>query len=254
MIRWLPILMLSAALPARADAVSNKLTAAGITEFTAAYQAWDGARFGTAAELFRQAGTNAPANVTNFYWLGAAEFHRMLQLRANPTNAPAADAAMEAAVAALTTAVKLDGRHAESHALLATLYGMKINGGVLRAAWYGPRVAKHQNQAMEFGATNPRVRYLLGMCQFHTAKKPAAWQETLATLLAAEKLFEAEAKVAAAPLEPRWGHDSCLTFIGRTYEMLGQPAEAADYFRKALEKHPQDSLAQAGLKRVTEKK
>jgi len=244
--------MLSAALPARADAVSNKLTAAGITEFTAAYQAWDGARFGTAAELFRQAGTNAPANVTNFYWLGAAEFHRMLQLRANPTNAPAADAAMEAAVAALTTAVKLDGRHAESHALLATLYGMKINGGVLRAAWYGPRVEKHQNQALAFGATNPRVQYLLGMCQFHTARKPAEWREALTTLLTAEKLFQDEDKVPGGPLDPRWGYDSCLTFIGRAYEMLGQRTEAGDYFRKALAMHPQDSVARAGLERVTE--
>ena len=254
MIRWLSILTLFAALPARADAVSAKLTEAGIVEFTAAYQAWDGARFGAAAELFRQASTNAPANVTNFYWLGAAEFHRMLQLRANPTNAPAADAAMAAAIAALTTAVKLDERQAESHALLATLYGMKINGSMLRAAWYGPRVEKNQNQAMKFGATDPRVQYLLGLCQFHTATKPAEWREALTTLLAAEKLFQAEDKVPGGPLDPRWGHDSCLTFIGRACEMLGQRKEAADYFRKALAMHPQDSMAQAGLKRVTEKK
>ena len=108
MIRLLSILLLFAALPAWADAVSDQLTAAGIVEFTAAYQAWDGARFGAAAELFRQASTNAPANVTNFYWLGAAEFHRCLELRPDPANAPAADAAMAAAVDALTTAVKLD--------------------------------------------------------------------------------------------------------------------------------------------------
>ena len=257
MIRSLSILMAFAPLLAPADALSDKLTEAGIAEFTAAYRAWDGARFGAAAELFRQASTNVSANAINFYWLGVAEFHRLLQMRnpdADPTHLAAADVALDAAVDALTTAVKLDGRHAESHALLATLYGMKINGSLLRAAWYGPSVAKHRDQAMEFGAANPRVQYLLGMCQFHTAKKSAAWRETLATLLAAEKLFETEAKVTAAPLEPRWGHDSCLTFIGRTYEMLGQPAAAAAYFRRALEMHPQDSLAQAGLKRVMERK
>ena len=257
MIRSLLILMLFGALPARADAVADQLTVAGIAEFTAAYQAWDGARFAAAAELFRQAGANASASVTNFYWLGVAEFHRMLQLQnppAGPTNPPPAGVARDAAVDALTTAVKLDGHHAESHALLGTLYGMKINDSVLRAGWYGPRVAQHQNQAIEFGAANPRVQYLLGLCRFHTAKQPAAWQETLATLLAADKLFEVEARVAAAPLEPRWGHDSCLTFIGRTYEKLGQPAKAADYFRRALEKHPQDCMAQAGLERVTKRK
>jgi hypothetical protein len=132
-----------------------------------------------------------------FYWLGTAQFHRMLQLRhapANRTNEAAAKAALDAAVDALTVAVKLDERHAESHALLGTLYGMKINGSLLRGARFGPRVAKHQELALKHGASNPRVQYLLGMGQFHTAKKPAGWQAALQTLLTAEKLFEAEAK------------------------------------------------------------
>jgi tetratricopeptide (TPR) repeat protein len=247
-------LFLSAGL-ARANENSDRLMATGVKEFTAAYKDWDGQRFGAAAELFVQASTRAPASCTNYYWLGAAEFHRMLQLRSlstPTTNMLAADAAMEAALAALETAVKLDERHAESHALLGTLYGMKINGNLLRAARFGPRVAKHQNKAMEFGSQNPRVRYLLGTCQFHTATKPAAQREALATLLAAEELFAAEAQRAAGPLDPRWGRSSCLTFIGRTYEQLGQRTEAADYFRKALAEHPADHVAKAGLARVAQ--
>jgi tetratricopeptide (TPR) repeat protein len=256
MIRYITMLMLFAHLLARAESAADKLTMEGIAEFTAAYQAWDGARFVTAAATFRQASANASATATNFYWLGAAEFHRMLQLQNSPgseTNKSASTAALDAAVDALTTTVKLNQQHAESHALLATLYGMKINGNLLRGVRFGPRVQEHQELALASGVNNPRVLYLLGMCQFHTAKKPAAWRETLATLLAAEKLFEAEAKTAAAPLEPRWGHDSCLTFIGRTYELLGQPKDAAEYFRKALAIHPQDHLAQDGLKRVAAK-
>ena len=97
------------------------------------------------------------------------------------------------------------------------------------------------------------MRYLLGACQFQTAKKAGAWQEALTNLLAAEKLFAAEAQRASGPLEPRWGHDSCLTFIGRTYECLGKPVEAAAYFRKALLEHPTDHLAKEGLARVTER-
>ena len=257
MIRFVSILMLSSALLAHAESKADKLTAAGIAEFTAAYHAWDGARFGVASKLFRQGSTNASATVTNYYWLGASEFHRMLQLQNSPgsaTNKSASAAALDAAVEALTTAVKVDERHAESHALLGTLYGMKINGNLLRGVRFGPRVQKHQELALASGANNPRVQYLLGVCQFHTAKKPAARRESLATLLAAEKLFAAEAKTAAAPFEPRWGYDSCLTFIGRTYELLGQPKAAADYFRKALAVHPQDHVAQDGLKRVETKK
>jgi hypothetical protein len=161
---------------------------------------------------------------------------------------------MDAALAALEIAVKLDERHAESHALLGTLYGMKIDGSLLRGARFGPRVAKHQKKAMEFGAQNPRVRYLLGTCQFHTATKASAQREALTTLLLAESLFAAEAQRAGGPLEPRWGRSSCLTFIGRTYELLGQRMEAADYFRKALAEHPADHVAKEGLERVVERK
>ena len=187
MFRVNSILMgLLATLSVQASAASNDLSAAGVAEFNAAYSAWDGARFAAAAELFRQASTNAPTNVTNFYWLGTAQLHRMLQLQNAPaprTNEAAARATLDAAVDALTLAVKLDERHAESHALLGTLYGMKINGSVVRAAWFGPRVVRHRGQALEFGANDPRVQYLLGMCQFHTAKKPKAWRETLTAAL-----------------------------------------------------------------------
>ena len=243
--------------PGPAWAAADDWSAAGVGEFTAAYQAWDGARFAQAADLFRRAATQAPANVTNYYWLGAAHFHCMLQLEnasAQRTNKAAAQAALDLAVDALTQAVKLDPRHAESHALLGTLYGMKIKGSLLRGARFGPRVAKHQELALQHGTSNPRVQYLLGMCQFHTAHKPAEWQAALQTLVKAEELFAAEAKTATAPLDPRWGHSSCLTFIGRTYERVGQRKEAVDYFRKAVSMHPADHLAQEGLKRVSEGK
>jgi tetratricopeptide (TPR) repeat protein len=241
----------------RANEHTEQLMVAGVKEFTAAYKDWDGQRFGAAADLFRQAATNAPASCTSYYWLGAAEFHRMLQLQSlpvTPTNTLATDQAMDASLAAVQIAVKLDERHAESHALLGTLYGMKINGNLLRGAWFGPRVARHQKKAMEFGAQNPRVRYLLGACQFHTATKPSAQREALTTLLLAESLFAAEVQRAGGPLEPRWGRSSCLTFIGRTYELLGQRVEAADYFRKALAEHPLDHVAKEGLARVVDRK
>lgn len=242
---------------ARADGEADQLAAAGVAEFTAAYRAWDGERFAQAAELFRRATTNAPESSANFYWLGAAQFHRMLQLRGLPastTNTLAATAALEAAVDTLSRAVKLDERHAESHALLGTLYGLKIDGNLVRALRFGPKVQRHRQRALEFGAEDPRVRYLLGACQFHTAKKPAAQREALASFLEAEKLFTAETQQAAGPLEPRWGHSTCLTFIGRTHELLGQREEAADYFRKALALHPADHVAREGLARVAEGK
>jgi tetratricopeptide (TPR) repeat protein len=253
MLRWLGILTWSVTVLLRAESPADTLAAAGVAEFTAAYRAWDGAHFQAAADLFRRACTNAPASSTNFYWLGAAEFHRALQLQtlpAAPTNAAAAGAALDAAQEALLTAVKLDPKHAESHALLGTIYGMKIDGNLLRAVRFGPRISKHEKQALESGGDNPRVRYLLGTCQFHTAKGREAQREALATFLLAEKLYSVEAQKPAGSLDPRWGHSSCLTFTGRTYELLGQRAEAATCFRQALLEHPADTLAKAGLQRV----
>jgi tetratricopeptide (TPR) repeat protein len=257
MTRWIGLLWMFAVLLARAENLADQLTAAGVKEFNAAYQAWDASRFAAATELLQRATTNVHASGTQFYWLGVSEFHRMLRLQtltASRTNAEAAEGATDAAVAALNTAIKLDERHAESHALLGTLYGMKISGSLLRAAIFGPRVQKHRNAALRYGAGNPRVRYLLGTCQFHTSPKPAGLREALASFLEAETLFEAEAQRPAGWLEPRWGRSSCHTFIGRTYERLGQPAEAMVYFRRALAEHPADHLAREGLVRVEAKK
>jgi len=149
MLRWLPLFLLLPVLVARAEVRAQRLAAAGVAEFAAAYQVWDGARF---------------------------------------------------------------------------------------------------------GAENPRVRYLLSACQFHTAENPPAQLEALTSLLAAEKLFVSEARRPAGPLDPRWGHPTCLTFIGRTYELLGERIKAADYFRQALAQQPTDHLAKEGLARVTERK
>jgi len=257
MIRRLALVMFFSSLLSRAAEPADRLTAAGISEFTAAFQTWDGKRFRAAADLCRQATRIAAASMTNFYWLGVAQFHCLLHYQTLPdtrSNQLAASGAMDAALAALNHAVQLDPRHAESHALLGTLYGMKIGGNLIRGLRFGPRVAKHRKVALESGAGNPRVLYLLGTCQFHTAKKPAEFREALASFLGADKLFETESRRTAAPLEPRWGRSSCHTFIGRTYESLGERTKAAEYFRKALAEHPADHLAREGLVRVTETK
>ena len=62
MTRWMSILIMLAALLTRADDRADELTAAGIAEFTAAYQAWDGQRFAVAADYFRKALARHPAD------------------------------------------------------------------------------------------------------------------------------------------------------------------------------------------------
>lgn len=235
----------------------DNLRAQGIAKFNIAYKAWDGAQFASAAQLLRSATRALPSDTISFYWLGVAEFHRMLWLKnrtGSAANKADTDAALESSVTALLEAVKLDEHHAESHALLATLYGLKINGSLFQGMKYGPRITRHQELSLKYGPANPRVYYLLGMCQFHTASEPDEWQQASQTLLKAQKLFETEAKAPAEPMHPRWGYDSCLTFLGLACEQLGQLEKSAEFFRSALRERPEDRLATEGLKRVTKAK
>lgn len=252
MIRALAIGILAVAAIARADDAVDPLAHAGITSFNAAFQAWDGDHFAKAAHQFKQAAKQNPKSAALHYWQGAASFHRMLQIQSQrKPDAHAAHAAMDDAIHAFDTAVTLDPKHAESHALLGTLYGMKIQGGIFKAIRFGPRVQSHQKHALQSGGHNPRVRYLLGTGRFHTAKNHAAYREALHTLLAAEKLFLAEAKRPPKPLDPRWGLSSCRTFIGLAYLKLGEQAHAAQYFKKALADHPNDHVAARELAKIT---
>jgi tetratricopeptide (TPR) repeat protein len=233
----------------RADDDSDRLMVVGLKEFTTAYQAWDAPGFAKAADRFGQACAEAPEAGTQFYWKGVAEFHRLLQLFGSsaPTSRTEVAKAIQETIHTLTTAVQLNERDAESHALLANVYGISIAANPLRAAWLGPRVLKHQKSALRYGPANPRVQYLTGTSQYHGPESLGGKKEALRHLLKAEELFADEAGQPAGPLEPRWGRSSCLAFIGKTYDALGQRADAGKYFRKALEVNPQNPLAREEL-------
>jgi tetratricopeptide (TPR) repeat protein len=230
---------------------SAALLAAGIREFASASQAWDGAGFAKAADLFGQASAQEPESGLNCYWKGVAEFHQVLQLF-GATNAPSRGElakAIDAAIETLTRAVALNERDAESHALLANVYGLSIAARPVRAAWLGPRVLKHQKSALRCGPANPRVQYLIGTSQYHGPASLGGKREALQHFLQAEELFAEEAGRPAEPLEPRWGRSSCLAFIGKTYGALGKPVDAERYFLKALQVNPLDPLAREELEK-----
>ena len=128
---------------------------------------------------------------------------------------------------------------------------MKINGSFLRAIRYGPSVQDHQKQAILHGAKNPRVQYLLGTGLLHTAGNDTDRLEALKSLLLAEALFDAEENQNRAPIDPRWGKDVCLTFIGEIFAQLHRPEQAKDYFRKALRARPNNVMAKSGLAKLS---
>ncbi len=250
MIERLTIGLLLAGLLARAGDGDAALTAAGVKEFTAAYASADVAGLAKAAELFKQACDRSPDAARAYYWEGAADFQRAVLLFGSRGSAGHKEVrkALDSALGALTTAVKLNERDAESHALLANAYGISIAVNPLRAPWFGPRAYHHQQSALRYGPDDPRVLYLVGTCQFHGPATLGGKPEAMRHLLKAEELFADEATRPADPLEPRWGRSGCLTFIGQAYDALGKRLDAETYYRKALAVNPQDPLAREGLK------
>jgi len=236
---------------ARADESDAAPTAAGIQEFIAASAAWDASGFAQAAERFAQACEKAPKVGTYYYWRGVAEFHRLLHLFGSPPPENPAEVAkaIRETIRTLTKALELDESDAESHALLANVYGLSIAAHPLRAAWLGPRVLKHQKMALRYGPRNPRVRYLIGTSQYHGPEALGGKRQALQHFLRAEELYADEAGQPPGPLEPRWGRSSCLAFIGKTYDALGKPGDAEDYYEQALEVNPRDPLARKELQK-----
>ncbi len=236
---------------ARAD--TTNLTVRGVAEFGAAYQAWDGDGFARAAATFAQASAEEPSSVTNLYWKGVAEFHRVLHyqgLPAHATNRQQSAVFLERTVQSLQEAIRLDPQHAESHALLSTVYGVSIGAKPSRALWLGPRLMQHEKLARKLSPDNPRVLYLAGMSRFYGPPMLGGKEEALKLLLAAEKEFATEARRPAAPAEPRWGRVSNLVYAGKTQAVLGAAAEARKCYRQALELDPQDRLARAELEKL----
>lgn len=253
MIRFLLILLLAAAEPVGAaeDATGKASLQEGVRMFDEAFRDWDGERFAAAAAIFGEAAGKPDAPQAACYWQGVARFHRMLFLRDHHAGAHKVEAERNAAISSFEAALKTRPDDPESHALLGTLFGMKIGDSMLRALRYGPKVQHHQQEALKHGADNPRVRYLLGTALFHTARNPADHRKGLAELEKAATLFTTEAATPAPPGDPRWGASSCQTFLGLTREALGQHDQAATAFRKALALHPADHVAKAALQRVT---
>ncbi|MBL9114684.1 MAG: tetratricopeptide repeat protein [Verrucomicrobiaceae bacterium] len=237
------LLMMFSSMLLRAATAEDALLVS-IRAFESAFQAWSGAGFGRAAASLEK----LPKSPERDYWLGVSKFHESLHHLGNGAEIKAA-AATDAAILALERLIEKKESNAEAHALLGTLYGMKIDGSIFRAVRYGPSVERHRKAALEHGSDNPRVLYLVGMCQFHTNRM----EEAATTLAKAAECFEHQPNTVSLPNKPAWGRSSCLCFLGQAYEKLGRQAEALDCFQKALKLHPTDRLAAAGAQRLRSK-
>ena len=244
--------------PSAAEVAGEDLVRRGVKTFRQGSRLWRKADFEQAAELFGQECEREPDSFRAHYWEGVALLHVVLHGLGRNGKDGADDTVkrhMSQAVATLEKALDLDPQDSGSHAVLATLLGMRIAGNPVSALWRGSRVERHRKEALRLDPANPRAHYLAGTGYYHAPEMVGGGKrKALSHFRKAERLYKKERRQNTDPLEPRWGYCHCLTFIARTYLELGKHGKAKTYFRKALDVNPEDHLADDGLKRLQEKR
>jgi len=223
---------------------------AGVAAFTAAYAGWNGDGFRRAAEQLKAAGESDPELFAAQYWHGVARFHFALFLLDLEDPGPEAERALDAAEEALERALELDDGCGECYAILSGITGMRIGLNPLSGIWRGSRFKSQAERALELSPDDPRVHYLLGSNYYHGPDRLGGKEKARERFLAAEILFRKERETEAAPLQPRWGYDSCLAFLGELFLEDGDRTKARDYFRRTLAVNPNHGPARKRLQEL----
>ena len=154
-----------------------------------------------------------------------------------PDAVPADDRAalLDDAVDLLTRDLEADDGNAESHALLAGVYGMQID-----SAWkgmtLGRRASRASARALELAPGNPRVLLQDGVGKLHTPRMFGGGADRAeAMLLRAVAAFRTEPPDRPWP---RWGHIDAWAWLGQISAERGDLAPARRYYERALDLEP----------------
>ena len=154
-----------------------------------------------------------------------------------PDAVPADDRAalLDDAVDLLTRDLEVDDGNAESHALLAGVYGMQID-----SAWkgmtLGRRASRASARALELAPGNPRVLLQDGVGKLHTPRMFGGGADRAeAMLLRAVAAFRTEPPDRPWP---RWGRIDAWVWLGQISAERGDLAPARRYYERALDLEP----------------
>ncbi|MDP8235860.1 MAG: tetratricopeptide repeat protein [Candidatus Erginobacter occultus] len=243
------IILTAAILCAAAAAAENPEDPlpAGVAAFTAAYAEWDGDGFRRAAEQLQAAGMNEPESFPAHYWHGVASFHFALFLLDLEDPGPEVDRALDSAEEALEKALELEEDCGECYALLSVITGLRIGRNPLSGIWRGSRFKKQAEAALRLSPDNPRVHYLIGTSHYHGPDRADSRERARDHFLKAKSLYERERRTPAGGIQPSWGYDSTLAFLGDIYREGGDREEAREYYDRTLVINPENGRAQRGL-------
>lgn len=147
------------------------------------------------------------------------------------------DALLDEALELLDADVADNDANAESHALMASVYGLQISQSRLRAAFLGTRAGRASARALELEPNNPRVLLLDGIGKLNTPRAFGGGEDRAeALLLRAVAAFRTEPP--GRPW-PRWGRIDAYAWLGQVAAQRGDPDAARRHYLQALEIEPE---------------
>lgn len=147
------------------------------------------------------------------------------------------EALLDEALELLHADVADNEANAESHALMASVYGLQISLSRLRAAFLGTRAARASARALELAPSNPRVLLLDGIGKLNTPRAFGGGDDVAeAQLLRAVAAFRTEPP--GRPW-PRWGRIDAYAWLGQIAAQRGDPDAARRYYLEALQIEPE---------------
>ena len=111
-----------------------------------------------ASEALTRLTQQHPANALYFYYLARVNRYRV-EAHAAQGDKKSAERAVDEAIGNVQESLKLNEKSADTHSLLADLYGRKISfgTGIFSGPKYGPKVQAENQRAFELDSNNPRA-------------------------------------------------------------------------------------------------
>ena len=185
------------------------------SEIVAAYVRGDDARLAAARALAERAVAIHPEDALLHHYLGFALYRQAAVMHDNPELSRILDAA-ETALERSAAIRPLP----ETHALLASVYGLRIGANPVLGPTLGERSGGEQAIAARLGPENPRVWLLRGIGAFFTPEPFGGGLERAGEYL--DRSLEFFAKDDPERPLPRWGLADAHLWRGRVHEGLGQ--------------------------------
>jgi len=131
--------------------------------------------------------------------------------------------------------IELAPKHAKAHALLSSLYGLKIAYSPMKGMFLGAKSGKLMEKAINLDEAEPVAWFKFGASKFNT---PETWggdkKVVLESFEKAVQLFETKPNT----LKQNFQYLDALAWLGIAYKNAGQTQNAIDTYTKALELEP----------------